>query len=48
MRYYAQRLTYRLRYYRRKLLNFLGMCHRCYGAVNYTRHGKAVCPHCGK
>lgn len=42
------RLQYRLRYYWRKLVNFLGLCYRCGGRVNYTRSNKSICPNCGK
>ncbi len=43
-----ERMGYRLRYYWRKLVNFVGLCHRCGGIVNYTRSGKAICPKCGR
>lgn len=42
------RLGYRLRYYWRKMVNFIGLCHRCGVPVNYTRSGKAICPKCGR
>ena len=42
------RIGYRIRYYWRKFVNLIGLCHRCGSAVNYTRHGKAVCPKCGR
>ena len=42
------RLGYRLRYYWRTMVNFVGLCYRCGSPVNYTRNGKAICPKCGK
>jgi hypothetical protein len=41
-------LGYRVRYYWRKFVNFIGFCHRCGSSVNYTSYGKAICPNCGK
>lgn len=42
------RLGFKFRYYWRKVVNFIGLCHRCGTPVNYTRSGKPICPRCGK
>lgn len=48
MNLYNTRTGYRIRYYWRKLLSLIGLCHRCGASVNYTRSGKAICPKCGR
>ena len=42
------RIPYRLRYYWRRFAHVLGRCPACWERVNYTRHGQAVCPTCGR
>jgi hypothetical protein len=42
-----QTLKYRLAYYRRRVLLFLGFCPACLSRVNYTSAGRAICPFCG-
>jgi len=42
------KLKYRVRYYWRVLIHLMGYCPTCYNKVNYTRHGKPICPYCGK
>lgn len=42
-----QKLTYRLRYWKRKLWHLFGRCPKCNGAVNWTTKGRPICPDCG-
>lgn len=44
----TQTIIYRLRYWQRQIINFIGLCHRCGTRLNFTRHGKGVCPECGR
>lgn len=40
-------IGYRIRYYLGKLCAALGFCWRCLSALNFTRSGRGICPHCG-
>jgi hypothetical protein len=40
-------LELRARYYVGKLCAFFGFCWRCRCALNFTRHGRGICPDCG-
>jgi predicted amidophosphoribosyltransferase len=42
------RIGYRMRYYWRKTILFIGLCPRCFTSVNFTRQGRPICPKCGR
>jgi predicted amidophosphoribosyltransferase len=42
------KLTFRFRYWVRQFWLALGLCHRCKTSLNFTRHGKGICPQCGR
>lgn len=39
---------YRRRYYWGKLIAVFGYCYKCRQALNWTRHGRGICPSCRK
>jgi predicted amidophosphoribosyltransferase len=43
-----QKIIYRLRYWKRRLLLALGLCPVCCQQVNYTTTGRPICPGCGR
>jgi hypothetical protein len=43
-----QKLRYKLQYWRRRFYEALGWCHRCGNALNFTRHGRGLCPWCSR
>jgi len=44
----VQKLYYKLKYYKRLILNFFGLCSICYNQLNYTSKGRGICPNCGR
>jgi predicted amidophosphoribosyltransferase len=42
------KLTYRFRYYWKKVCNFLGFCPKCWSRTNLTGRGRHICPKCGR
>lgn len=44
----ALAIKYRVRYYWRKTVTFLGFCPDCWTVGNRTRTGRLLCPHCGR
>jgi hypothetical protein len=42
------KLSYRFRYYKRKVFHFFGFCPNCYSRVNISERGMIICPKCRK